>query len=87
MPDHPRTLSHPLPNIDQLDLVGIHHIDTAIPIRERSGRHPTTLRLRQIGSKLITDLGTEHVGEFPHNLGKPSTGTVAGLLSKGTAIL
>ncbi len=40
MPDHPRTLSYPLPDIDQLDLVGIHHIDIRIPIRQRGRRLP-----------------------------------------------
>jgi hypothetical protein len=44
------TLCDPLPDVDQLDLVGIDHVDVGISVGQRGDRDPAALGLSKVGS-------------------------------------
>lgn len=63
--DHPSAFGDPLADVDQLDLVGIDHIDVGVRVGQRGDGHAAAFRLGQVGGELFTHLGAEHICEVP----------------------
>ena len=58
MADHARALGDPLPDVDQLDLVGVDHVDVGVSVGQRGDRDPAAFGLSEVGGQLVTHLDT-----------------------------
>lgn len=64
MPDHPGALRDPLTDVDQLNLVGVDHVDIGGVIgRQRRHRNARALRLGKVGGKLFARRNAQHSRE------------------------
>ena len=63
--DHPGALGDPLADVDQLDLVGVNHVDVGVFVGQRGDRDPGALGLSQVGSQFVTPLNAEHPRDLP----------------------
>ena len=68
MAHHPGTLGHPLPDVDQLNLVGVDDVDVRVAGRQRGDRLTAPLGLRQLGSQLVAGRNTKHLAEVPSSV-------------------
>ena len=57
---HAGAFCDPLMDVDQLDLIGIDHIDAGICVGQRGDRDAAALGLSEVGSQLVTHLDAEH---------------------------
>ena len=60
VPHHAGALGDPLTDVDQLDLVGVDHVDVGVSVGQRGDRDAAALGLSEVGSQLFTHLDTEH---------------------------
>ena len=51
--DHAGALGDPLPDVDQLDLVGVDNVDIGVSVGQRSDRDAAALGLSEVGSQLV----------------------------------
>ena len=58
MTDHAGALGDPLADVDQLDLVGVHHVDIRVSVGQRGDRNAAALGLGEVGSQLVTHLNS-----------------------------
>ena len=65
MPDHPGAFGDPLPDVDQLDLVGVDDVDIGVGIGQRTDGDAAALCLGQVGCELFTHLRGQHFREVP----------------------
>ncbi|GAA2801363.1 hypothetical protein GCM10010533_44870 [Mycolicibacterium pallens] len=63
MPDHPGALRDPLTDVDQLNLVGVDHVDIGVIGRQRRHRNARALRLGKVGGKLFARRNAQHSRE------------------------
>ena len=66
-PHHPGALGHPLPDVEQLDLIRVHDVDPGLP-SVRVDRHPAALGLGQVGCEFGADRIVQHSVKSPHFL-------------------
>ena len=62
---HPGALGDPLPDVDQLDFVGVDDVDLGVPSRQRRDRLAAPLGLREVGGQRITGGCRDHLAEVP----------------------
>ena len=65
MSDHAGALGDPLADVDQLDLVGVDHVDIGIAGGQRVDRDAAPFGLREVGGQFVTHLDTEHLAKSP----------------------
>ncbi|BBX05770.1 hypothetical protein MAIC_05730 [Mycolicibacterium aichiense] len=63
MTDHPRAFGDPLPDVDQLDFVGVDNVDIGVFGRQRRHRDATAFRLGKVGGKLFARRNAQHSRE------------------------
>lgn len=74
MPHDSGALGHPLPDVDQLDLVGVDDVDIGMAGRQRGDRLTAPLGLRQVGGQLVAGGDTKHLAEFPRSFDRAGSG-------------
>ena len=60
-----RPLGDPLPDVDQLDLVGIDDVDVGFSGGERVDGNAAAFGLSQVGGEPVAHLDGQHFGEVP----------------------
>ena len=68
VPDHAGALGDPLPDVDQLDLVGVDDVDIGVGGRQRGDRLAAPLGLRQVGGQLVAGGNIKHLAEVPSSV-------------------
>ena len=70
-----RTLGNPLPDVDQLNLVGVDDVDVGFPASQRADGHAAALGLGQVGGQPVAHLDGQHFVKSPHFFDRRSCGS------------
>ncbi|GAY18053.1 hypothetical protein MSZK_47790 [Mycobacterium sp. shizuoka-1] len=63
MADHPGAFGDPLPDVDELDLVGVDHVDIGVIRGQRRHGDARALRFGKVGGKFVARRNAQHSRE------------------------